>query len=57
MKILCGLGKAFLGIAKFCKNIIFISFIFVLSMFVLAVIMPENVKIAIEIFKNLLKIH
>ena len=55
MKILCGLGKAFFGIAKFCKNIIFISFIFVLSMFVLAVIMPENVKIAIEIFSNLIK--
>lgn len=55
MKFLCGLGKAFFGLAKFCKNIIFISFLFVLSIFVLTIIMPENVKIAIEIFLNLIK--
>ena len=54
MKFLSCIGRFFIGLVKFIKNILFISFLFLLGVFVLAIIMPENVKMAIEIFKNII---
>lgn len=52
--IFSAIGKFICGVFKLAKNIIFISFIFLLVVFILAVIMPQNVEKAIEIFKNFL---
>lgn len=54
MKILSALGAFICGLVKFSKNIIMISFLFLISVFILTVFMPDNVLRAIEIFKNFL---
>lgn len=48
--------KIFTKIINTILAVIFITFISVLATFFLTVFMPENVKIALEIFKNLLQI-
>lgn len=55
-KLFGAIGSFLCGTIKFCKNIVSLSFLFCLIVFILTVFMPENVKIALEIFKNLLKI-
>lgn len=54
MKVLSALGLFICGLVKFCRNIFMISFLFVISIFILTVFMPENVLKAVEIFKNFL---
>lgn len=56
MKFLSFVGKLFVGVFDLCKRMVFISFLFAISVFILAVFMPENVQAAVNIFKNLLQI-
>lgn len=54
--VLKAIGGFICGLVKFSRSIIFISFMFVLVVFSLAILLPENVQKAIDIFENLLKI-
>lgn len=56
MKFWLAIGRFIIGLAKLTRNIIFISFLFLLSVFVVAMFLPQNVQSAINIFKNLFKI-
>lgn len=53
MKFLCFIGSFLKEFMKFVKNIVTISFLFVITIFVLTVLMPQNMVKALEIFKNL----
>lgn len=53
-KFFGAIGRFLCGTIKFCKNIVSLSFLFCLIVFILTVFMPENVLNAINIFKNLL---
>lgn len=48
------IGNFLCGTIKFAKNIVFITYVFLLITFTLTVIMPENVLQAIEIVKGLM---
>lgn len=56
MKFWLAIGRFIIGLVKLTRNIIFISFLFLLSVFVVAMFLPQNVQSAINIFKNLFKI-
>lgn len=51
MKFFSFIGSFLCGLTKFVKNIFTLSFVFLLVVFILAVIMPENMQKALEIFK------
>lgn len=48
------IGGFICGLIKFSRSIIFISFVFVLGVFSLAILLPENVQKALEIFTHLI---
>lgn len=52
MKFFEFLGKSICGIASFCKNIITISFLFVIAMVVLSVFMPTEVYNSLKFFQD-----
>jgi hypothetical protein len=56
MKFWLAIGRFIIGLVQLTRNIIFISFLFLLSVFVVAMFLPQNVQSAINIFKNLFKI-
>ena len=56
MKFWLAISRFIIGLVKLTRNIIFISFLFLLSVFVVAIFLPQNVQSAINIFKNLFKI-
>jgi hypothetical protein len=56
MKLLNGIFDFFCGLIKLIRNVAFISFMFLLATFILAIFMPDKVVGALEIFKNLFKI-
>ena len=56
VKLLESLLAFVVGFVKFSRNILLLSFVFLLGIFILTIFMPQNMLQAIEIFKNLLKI-
>lgn len=56
MKFLEFLGKVLGGLWKFTTNIITITLVSAIAIFVITIFMPENVETALEIFKKLLQI-
>ena len=50
------IGSFFVGVFKFLRRIAFILILFFIAVFILTIFLPENVNLAIEIFKNILKI-
>jgi hypothetical protein len=53
MKFFSFVGSFLCSLTKFVKNILSVSFVFLLGVFILTVIMPENMQNALEIFENL----
>jgi hypothetical protein len=52
-KILSALGRFVIGLVKFIRDVSYISYLFVIAVFLLGVFMPENLQKVLEIFKNL----
>lgn len=46
-------GKFLVGSIKFLRDIFYISYLFVIAVFLLGIFMPENLQKVLEIFKNL----
>lgn len=55
--VFSAIGHFICGLVSFVRNIVFISFLFLLSVFILTIVMPENVQKAIEIFRSSLNLN